>query len=567
MNDLDRRLEELFSADARGRRVQRVLLRPRGGRVAPFLLSAAVVATAAVALVAGLAYVRRGDEGLVPATSPSPAPSPSAVMCEDRRQPGDLPLAEAKVGQHVTVSVDRVSTSPEQGQWRIRYFVHGSAPGAATLGPQIAFTAGPVALSPLIEPGVGPPYTGFERFGSERQIRPCEALVMFVSTAPVVSGSYRIALRGLTPPGSSSGAVAEIAVDLSCRPNAGDCVPAAQALATPSASPDASLLRQDALIVFDGVRTGYGKGFAPLVKRETAVTAVGELAPSFFNQAGGVVSPDGRRFAYWAQPQGQPEGLYLLDAASPNTQTRLLTIGAERPAGLTWSVDGLGLLFSTTDSNQGTRPTFASLRTFVIATGETREVLRLGEGVFLGPVAWDPAAGRIAATEQPDRELRLRYHLIEGSQRRAIDLDALGVAGASPDARSLLLTSGNAATGRTFALYVAPIDDPKAAREILRSADPVGLVIGWRAGSGEVLFYVPSGVIARYEAVDVETGRRREIGRYPVPDGPVLMRPDGSGILIGVPGRIVVVDLASGRSTELREDAEGRRPRASLSAR
>ncbi len=187
------------------------------------------------------------------------------------------------------------------------------------------------------------------------------------------------------------------------------------AAAGPSATPRSIGLQPDFGFIYSGVRPGYGKGSAPVVRREGELSVVAELAPSFFNGFTGAISPDGRLSAYFAQPQNKPWTLYLLDGARPNEQRELLTIPDDIPGGRpVWSPDGKGVAFVVLnkEANQGVKPLYSAIRTIDLASGAVTERARIEGGSHYEFVGWDRARSTLAATVAPDREAANTYVVI-----------------------------------------------------------------------------------------------------------------------------------------------------------
>ena len=130
-----------------------------------------------------------------------------------------------------------------------------------------------------------------------------------------------------------------LGLPLSCANQTRRCTPVdVTVVATPAATPAPGVLKPDFGVIYDGIRQGYDKGSAPLLRREGEMnTAVGELAPSFFNHFIGAVSTDGRRAAYFAQREGQarspteiPCGRLMAAASRTPSRTRARTRASSR---------------------------------------------------------------------------------------------------------------------------------------------------------------------------------------------------------------------------------------------
>ncbi|HET8569442.1 MAG TPA: hypothetical protein VFM93_10700 [Candidatus Limnocylindria bacterium] len=559
MSRTERDIEELLAADARSREVRSV--RVRGGDGTGSVLATAGSLAVLALAVALAAFLVRGDApGPTVATSPSPVPasaSPPSASCADPRLPGETPLGPSVEAGDVTITLDRVTNDPSgRAVWAIRYFVKGDAPRPVTLASKLGISR----LSVQGQTSIGPPNAGGVPFLAPVEIAPCRAMVEIVPTSFVPSGRYTIQLLGLTA--DPAGRAATIEVDVEC-PSRGDCARAGQARPSPSPTPDRRVLRDSWLVVFDGALTGWEKGAAPLLKRETQATAVGELAPSFFNQFHGAVSPDGRRAVYAAWALSSPRELYLLEGARPNVRTKLLTLTGELGGADVWSTDGEGVLIWVTDggADQGVRPKYSAVRSYVIGGDAPRELLRVGGGAYLRGLLWDRRADRIVLGEIPYGGAGpTRLHIIDRGRGRAIELEKGTQYVPSPDGRDAVVVS-------LRVVSIVPIDEPSRRREIARLPDAAG-VIGWRPATREVVILRNEGGRTIFSAVNADSGASRDIGSIAGSPGRApIFRADGSGFILDMGlSPALLMDATTGAVAALPADPEGRRPSGSLRA-
>src|SRR4051812_5340394 len=140
MSDLERRLEDLYMADSRARRVEQVNVAPRGR--SPFAPLAFVggVAALTLAVIVTLSLLRGGEPA--PASSPTPATSAAAVA-------GASPSASATLGEQVMcgrVSQFSEATATEAGRFVITPQGQSGSPIVIRPGTQAAGVTGYVCV-------------------------------------------------------------------------------------------------------------------------------------------------------------------------------------------------------------------------------------------------------------------------------------------------------------------------------------------------------------------------------------------------------------------------------------
>jgi len=271
------------------------------------------------------------------------------------------------------------------------------------------------------------------------------------------------------------------------------------------------------------------------------------------SDSGGVVSPDGRRLAYWANSD-----LRVIDVA-PGAQPRtLLAIaGNEGALYFAWSTDGTGLVVGVNGGGGGfadAPPGYTALRVVDVAGGPPREIARIRNANVV-PLAWDRQARLIAAYE-PTAAGTYSYDVVSesGSVKQTTPQSSLYFLEASHDAQQVF--------GRidlpTSAVRVWPVGSYELGADLAVTAGQNVLAIAWRPGKAEI------GVLFtdRLELWDV-SGARRTLALPPAPPSSdrytsLVFRADGKAALVGrqlntstetFDTYTVAIDLASGRNT------------------
>jgi hypothetical protein len=362
------------------------------------------------------------------------------------------------------------------------------------------------------------------------------------------------ALRTPADPGVSSTSEKPA---VSASPVAPSPTPAVSGSPMPTSTPAGSALRPDFAVIYDGVRQGYEKGSAPLVRREGETQfAVGELAPSFFNQFMGSVSPDGRRAVYFAQREGQPWALYLLDATTnPNEQRVIRTIPDEIPAEPPiWSFDGNGIGFVVMDSgaNQGVKPKYTALRTLDLVSGTVTEVARIDDGSRYSVVGWDRASSTVAAVIYPYAAAAARYLVFAPSGPKSWILDGQYSMSVAPNGRDVagVRCDRQGSGGCTLwmwslANFASKVDQNVGPNLSLMS-------FGWRPGTGELGLTVGTvgAQLDRIELWSASAGRRLVAEIRGAGYSRPFFRADGSAVIVQTSrSEASIVDLATGEAS------------------
>jgi hypothetical protein len=479
------------------------------------------------------------------------------------------------------VAVEPTDRITNQVRWTVRFELPAGAPAPARIGVQTLISAGERSQLHILGYEVVEPTRHSVLDSEVVEVAPCSALTLVIRTAgPLFDGTYPYTLRvwkvGL-PEGSTTGT---LSLHLSCSDRTFSCAKVdAAATPAPTATPVPGVLDPNFGVVYWGVRTGFEKGSAPQVRREGETTAAGELAPSYFNQFNGSVSPDGRRAAYFAQGQSDGAwGLYLLDGARPNEQRRLLSIPGEVPYGRpVWSGDGGGVAFTVADHGavQGVRPKLAALRTLDLATGAVSESARVAGGDSYSVLGWDRAGGTLAYVQQGHGEPAKTYVAHTAAGARTWTIDRHQAMFVSPDAREVLGVDCAAASGCTAATWKLGDFAAKSQRRLeggLRVS-----VIGWRPGTNELVLVVGGMDVTsamRVAVWSLDTGVTRDVHHFGarMPNA-IFLRADGAAVIVELAlNEVLVIDLATGKASPLplpipREPYEVGRAAASIRLR
>jgi hypothetical protein len=258
------------------------------------------------------------------------------------------------------------------------------------------------------------------------------------------------------------------------------------------------------------------------------------------NDSGGVISPDGRRLAYWAANE-----LRVIDIA-PNAQPRTLvpiTGKGEGALYFAWSSDSTGLVVGVNGGGGGPAdapPGYTALRVVDVSGGLPREIVRVRYANVI-PLAWDRQAHLIAAYMPTDSGARA-YYLIEES-------GSLKTMNAGPGIYELEASQdGLQMLGRgdpNSVVRVWPRDSYADGADLRATGDDQILWAAWRPGTAEI------GVLFadRLELWNV-SGTRRVISLPPHSNGKSILvfRADGKSVF-ALGAEVIAVDIASGRTS------------------
>ena len=247
-------------------------------------------------------------------------------------------------------------------------------------------------------------------------------------------------------------------------PSATPAPTATAASATPSPTPTIAALRlglvvptSSALLDF-GLRTeGDAQPFAALE---------GALYP--------VVSPDGRRLAYWHRESGAGDTKDALRAMelTNGEEIELLRLDNERAGGIAWRDDAAAIVFSATSpqlaSGVNPPPLYTALRTVEVGNHQSREVRRF-DRARISPVAWSASTHVIAGQDSGEGGLRVLFRIREDSTSPG---DTQGdrrfneIVDVTRDAKEILAQFAYAESNKTFSgIRIVGADSPRPIAE------------------------------------------------------------------------------------------------------
>ncbi|HEV8469831.1 MAG TPA: hypothetical protein VGR46_09510 [Candidatus Limnocylindria bacterium] len=334
---------------------------------------------------------------------------------------------------------------------------------------------------------------------------------------------------------------------------------------TASPSPTLAPLRlglvvptSSALLDF-GLRTESDpQPFAPLV---------GALYP--------VVSPDGRRLAYWHRDTGAGDTKDALRAMelTSGEEIELLRLENERAGGIGWRDDAAALVFAATSvqlaSGVNPPPLYAALRTVEVGGHQSREVRRF-DRTRISPVAWSASTHVIAGQDTGEGGLRVLFRIREDGSSPG---DTQGerrfneIVDVTRDAKSVLAQFAYAESNKTFSgTRIVGADSP---RPIAEHEVPQGAFLiraRFRPGTEDVLALVRAADSGRYALELWPSGgsTSRVIwtsAASATTSGDLVMRVDGKAAYVRTDAAAgstwQMVDLDSGAATAFAAGAVG----------
>src|SRR3989441_6215161 len=194
-----------------------------------------------------------------------------------------------------------------------------------------------------------------------------------------------------------------------------------------------------------------------------------------------IVSPDGRRLAYWSE--NELRVIEMVRNASP--RTLLTTSGRESALYMAWSSDGTGLVVGVNGAQAVPAvdgpPADTALRVVDVAGAQPREIIRIANANVV-PLAWDRKARPIAAYEPSSSGAR-SYYVVEerGTAKRSDAGPGLYVVEASNDSQHVLGLGDPASV-----LRVWPATSYAAGIELRAVGGEPILAAGWRPGTAEI---------------------------------------------------------------------------------
>lgn len=348
MSELDRRLEDLFAADARARRVRSVTVGApaRPPLVLAFAAAAAVVLLLALALPALLGQRGGVADPPLPAPSGSPMPSPTPSPCIDDTAV-QTAIGGAKMGRHSSLMIDRVAGAQGAILWDVRFFVGpgegGAAPGPVTVPLRVAI-AGPEGDVAVHGYGAGQPGGTVEPVSDRLTVQPCRAVILRITTDPITDGVYTLTFPDLGLPEGGEETLSVPTQPLVCvaatdgatecdNPRGTRASPAPPTVRpTPATSPRAGF----GLIAGE---VGYPAGYRPELEVYAIDTSDPErwysvTAPGFTGPDTGPATPPppdtGKRYAIEVPPGTYHVVAYIADRArgtSPGLYSRYVLCG------------------------------------------------------------------------------------------------------------------------------------------------------------------------------------------------------------------------------------------------
>ena len=286
------------------------------------------------------------------------------------------------------------------------------------------------------------------------------------------------------------------------------------------------------------------------------------------SESGGVVSPDGRRLAYWAGNELRVIGV----ARDAQPRTLLSITDGEAALYFAWSSDGTGIVVGVNGGGGGqgdAPPGYTALRAVDVAGGAPREIVRI-KNANVVPLAWDRKAHLIAAYE-PIASGTYNYDLVseDGTVKQTPPMTSLYFLEASHDAQQVF---GHVNLPST-ALRVWPVASYEKNVDLTVPAGQHILAVRWRPGSTEIGILFPD----RLELWDA-SGARRTFAVPPTSpssdrSASLVFRADGKAALVGrriesSPGTLetytVAIDLATGRNAVVQWPGDALEPGRSV---
>ena len=483
MNDLERRLEELFMSDSGARRVERVNVRvSRRGLPAFAFLGAVSLAT--LALVAALSLARSGREN-VPASTPS-----DAAAVADRNASASVPSSAAPTSSESVLcgEVSQFTSAPTGG-------------GFFVITPR-GQTGSRVVIPDGVQVG------GLSGYAC-------------VKVRQLPQGAPSIAFVSLLAPGTE-GYVAE-----------GSASPSAAGSNAPtSVKPDAA----HGLITFTNLRTEADA---------TDLQQPPYFARTTFNTFEAAVSPDGKRVAVLAGGE-TGTSLIWFTTARPNDVTRVLGFaGSGEVAGpIVWAGDNSPSVLFAAYRQTGASPqaptTYSALRVVDLGTNQVREIARINNGSRVMPVAWRPDR-RFAGAIEVVAGAANTYDVVRDGSPDVERTPLGGAGGAVSASRDGLRIAAivTAAPEVTPVVRWWPSDQPAAARTIASTQNGRPELASFRPGAPDELgVSIAAPCVAcqgvpppgHFEIWNVATGAQRVVNATV---GFQMWRADGSAAIQG----------------------------------
>jgi WD40 repeat protein len=257
------------------------------------------------------------------------------------------------------------------------------------------------------------------------------------------------------------------------------------------------------------------------------------------NDSGGVISPDGRRLAYWAANE-----LRVIDI-TPNAQPRTLVPITGRGEGalyFAWSSDSTGLVVGVNGGGGGQAdapPGYTALRVVDVSGGQPREIVRVRNANVI-PLAWDRQSHLIAGYSPSGTGARSYYVVEENGTLKTMNAGpGIYVVEASQDGQQVLGRGDPNSVVRVW-----PRGSYADGVELRATGDDQILWAAWRPGTTElgVLF------ADRVELWNVNGARRAiPLPAHSIGKSILVFRADGKSVF-ALGADVIAVDIASGRA-------------------
>ena len=257
------------------------------------------------------------------------------------------------------------------------------------------------------------------------------------------------------------------------------------------------------------------------------------------NNSGGVISPDGKRLAYW-----EKNALRVIDIA-PTAQPRTIlaiTANGEGALYFAWSSDGTGIVVGVNGGGGGQAdapPGYTAVRVVDLAGGQPREIARVRNANVI-PLAWDRQAHLIAGYMPSGSGARAYYVMEEGGKLTTMTAGpGMYVVESSQDGQHMM---GRGDPNNVVRVW--PRASYAGGAVLSATGDKQILWAAWRPGTTDIAVLFAD----RLELWST-TGTPRAI---PLPSalsgkGILVFRNDGKTVF-ALGTEVVAVDIASGRT-------------------
>jgi hypothetical protein len=221
-----------------------------------------------------------------------------------------------------------------------------------------------------------------------------------------------------------------------------------------------------------------------------------------------VVSPDGRRLAYWHRDtgtSGTQDDLRIIDLFT-GAQSQIIRLQNERAAGVVWRDDAGGLLYAAASPNTASAgidppPAYTAVRIVNFATNQVNEVKRLTAARFF-PLTWRVATRVVSGVDAGEGGVRAIYRFKEDGGAAGDtppDRRFSEVVDTSRDGSAILGQFAYGEAGKLFSgIRVVASDDPRPLAE--REPPPGAFLVRarFRAATTDVVALLRAGEPSRY---------------------------------------------------------------------